>query len=1046
MDRRPALFKPRILRRHLDAQAIPAERLEAFRAYQARADAIRRLKEEAYQDGFLRDLFVAALGHTLQPDEGYTLAREYKNPHDAKRADAAILLNGEVVGIVELKDTTTRDFDRPRTRGGKSPVEQLFGYLASHPHARYGVLSNFARLRFYLDKNIDYLEFDLFGMGEEEFALLHLLLSRESLEEGLPLRLREESDAAERQITRELYEDYSAFRRHLFDDIRRRNPQIEPARALRLTQKLVDRIVFILFAEDTGLLRKNTIREIREEFHRQKFTDFSLYAIYRFYFRAIAEGDERLDIPRYDGGLFAADPELDGLAIGDEALDLQAQKLSDYDFASDVTVDILGHIFEHSLTDLEEINAALRGEAYDAEAGRRKKEGVFYTPAWVTRYMIGTTLGRLCADRREALGIGVQIDPPANLRRLTAAERETLESLQRYREWLKELRIVDPACGSGAFLNQALRFLVAEHERVREEIARFGDLTAYEEIEREILERNLYGVDINEEACEIARLSLWLSTARPGRPLTRLSGRIRSGDSLVEDPRVSERAFDWEEAFPEVFDRGGFDVVVGNPPYVRQERLAPELKRYFARRYATYHGTADLYVFFVERGIGLLGAEGRFAYIFPNKWMRASYGKPLRRFLAGQPLAEVVDFGDLPVFEEATTYPLILTVDRSREEETFTACEVESLEFADLSDYVARHGYAVDRTALSEEGWSLAPVAVQRLMARLARSGIPLGEYVEGEIYYGIKTGLNDAFVIDEETRRRLLAEDPRSAETLRPFLAGRDIRRYESPEAEKWLIFFPKGWTRESSGLEKEPEAWAWLAERYPAVTRWLEPFASKGRKRYDKGEFWWELRACDYYEKFEEPKILYQEIATFSSFTYDENGIYINNKIFMMPGASKALLALLNSKLVWFFLSNTVSKLQGDAYAMQTPYIEQIPVLLNETLESLAREILDQTGRLQQHRKAFADYCLHALGVEKLSKKLRAPERLDLDALLAELKKKRVPTAELEVFEAVRSLHARLRESREAVEALDRRIDREVYALYGLDDGEIALIEGGE
>ncbi len=628
------LLKPRILRPYLEAQdpALLQKRWEAFQAYQAKADAIRGLKEEAYQDGFLRDLFVAALGHTLQPDEGYDLVREAKNTHDAKKADAAILVGGEIVGLIELKDTHTRDFDRPRTRGGKSPVEQLFGYLVSHDRARYGILSNFETLRFYIDKSSEYVRFDLFTMGRERFELLHLLLSRESIESGLPLRLKTESEAAEREITRKLYDDYSAFRRYLFDDLRRRNPERDPQRLLRLTQKLVDRIVFILFAEDTGLLRKHTIREIREEFHRQKFTDFSLYDIYKFYFKAIAEGDDRLEIPRYDGGLFAEDPELDSLVIGDEALDLRAQKLSDYDFASDVTVDILGHIFEHSLSDLEEMNAALRGEAYDADAGKRKKEGVFYTPEWVTRYMVERTLGDLCARKRAELGIDTQIDAPADPRRLKAAEKATLQNLRAYRDWLKGIKICDPACGSGAFLNQALRFLVAEHERLRHDIARFGDLTAYEEIEKEILERNLYGVDINEEACEIARLSLWLSTARPGRPLTKLSSTIRSGDSLVDDPAVSDRAFDWQAAFPEVFADGGFDVVVGNPPYVRQERLAPSLKSWLKERYAVWHGSADLYVFFVERGIGLLNERGKFSFIFPNKWMRASYGRPLRRW------------------------------------------------------------------------------------------------------------------------------------------------------------------------------------------------------------------------------------------------------------------------------------------------------------------------------------------------------------------------------------------------------------------------------
>lgn len=1041
------LFKARTLQPYLDRQLqeFPEERYRAFQAYQAKADAVRKLKEEAYQDGFLRDLFVAALGHALEPDENYDLIREAKNTQNAQKADAALLIDGTIVGLVELKDTRTRDFDRPRSRGGKSPVEQLFGYMVSHDDARYGILSNFEKLRFYIDKSTEYLEFDLFAMGREGFALLHLLLSRESLEEGLPLRLKSESENAEREITRTLYEDYTAFRTSLFDDIRRRNPDHDPRELLRLTQKLVDRIVFILFAEDTGLLRKNTIREIREEFHRQKFTDFSLYDIYTFYFNAISEGDERLDIPRYDGGLFARDERLEGLEIGDDVLDMQAQKLSDYDFASDVTVDILGHIFEHSLSDLEEMNARLRGEEYDADKGRRKNEGVFYTPEWVTRYIVERTLGSLCRSRRAELAIDTQIEAPRNPRRLTAEETRTLENLRRYRDWLKGLKICDPACGSGAFLNQALRFLVAEHESLQRDIARFGDLTAYEEIEREILERNLYGVDINEEACEIARLSLWLATARPGRPLTRLSNTIRSGDSLIDDPALSERAFDWEAAFPEVFEQRGFDVVIGNPPYVRQERLDPRVKAWLKTRYATWHGSADLYVFFVEKGITLLGPHGRFAYIFPNKWMRAAYGAPLRRWLSERPIAEVVDFGDLPVFEEATTYPMILTVDRDHDSPLFTACEVSSLDFGNLSDLVAARGHRTDRRRLGAEGWSLAPVEVQNLMARLSDLGTPLGEYVKGEIYRGVLTGLNEAFVIDESTRRELIARDPRSAEILRPFLAGRDIKRYETPGAEKYIIF-----TRRGIDIDLYPAIKSHLEQFKERLMPKPKDFKGKWPGRKAGNYQWYEIQdTVAYYKKFEEPKIIVPAIANRASYCFDNAGNYSNDKTSIISTDDLALLGILNSKLVDFYLKQIASTKQNDYFEYKPMYIEQLPITdfkdkkTRSEFESLVSEIIEITSKLQSTRQTFLDYCRHALGVEKLPKKLETPERLDLDTLLAELKKRKVDTRDASVFASLRDFHDRLTRLAETIRTLDGRIDREVYALYGLSPEEIALVE---
>jgi len=223
--------------------------------------------------------------------------------------------------------------------------------------------------------------------------------------------------------------------------------------------------------------------------------------------------------------------------------------------------------------------------------------------------------------------------------------------------------------------------------------------------------------------------------------------------------------------------------VIGNPPYVRQEGLG-ELKDYLSRHYRVYHGVADLYAYFIEKGVSLLRPAGLFSYIVANKWMRANYGGPLRRWLKEQHIEEIVDFGDLPVFTKATTYPCILRIAKEDPEESFSACQVKTLVFSSLEEYVREHSYAVRQQELDESGWSLAEEKKQKLLAKLKAAGVPLGEYVGGKIYYGIKTGLNEAFVIDEATRARLIAEDARSAELIKPFLAGRDIKRYEQPRS----------------------------------------------------------------------------------------------------------------------------------------------------------------------------------------------------------------------------------------------------------------------
>ena len=458
----------------------------------------------------------------------------------------------------------------------------------------------------------------------EDFKTLHLLISFESIRDNVPLKLKEKSTNFEQTISKELYRDFSQFRTHLFENIVKNNyvpvipdsigdpsPAVRPELVegsildkqtlLRLTQKLCDRIIFILFAEDRGLLRANTIKEIREHFKNQAFTTYTLYDIYKFYFQAINEGNSKLNIPKYNGGLFATDELLDSLIIDDTYLDMEAQKLSDFDFESDISVNILGHIFEQSLTDLEELNASINDTEFDKKKSKRKKDGVFYTPEYITRYIVENTLGKLCSDKKAELKIEAET-VVLNPRKLTKIEQSYKETLLNYREWLTHLKILDPACGSGAFLNQALEFLIREHTLIRDLLLPYEDLMIGYEVEKSILEHNLYGVDINEDAVEIARLSLWLRTAHKGRELINLGAKIKCGNSLISDRNIAENAFVWEEEFPEVFAQGGFDVVIGNPPYVfARENFRSQEKNYFISNYKLAVYQLNLYILFLEK-------------------------------------------------------------------------------------------------------------------------------------------------------------------------------------------------------------------------------------------------------------------------------------------------------------------------------------------------------------------------------------------------------------------------------------------------------------
>ncbi|NLN13392.1 MAG: restriction endonuclease subunit M, partial [Arcobacter skirrowii] len=475
-----SIFQKTVLNSISQDESLIALRWASFQKFLVKVEYIKTVKEEKYQDGFLVDIFENCLGYTLDMTnpKSFNLEREKKNETDGKKADGVIYVDEKVVGVIELKGQDTKNLDKIET--------QAFNYHASHSNSKYIIISNFDELRFYVDKKTAYEKFNLFTLNYEEFKKLHLLISYESIKDDIPLKLKEKSNSFEQDISKELYKDFSHFRTLLFENIVENNydeskssitQKFDKQTLLRLTQKLCDRIIFILFAEDRDLLRANMIKEIREEVINQKFTNYSLYDIYKFYFDAINKGNDKLQIPQYNGGLFATDLLLDSLIIDDFILDENVQILSNYDFASEISVNILGHIFEQSLTDLEELQANIDNVNFDKTKSKRKKDGVFYTPEYITRYIVENTLGKMCSEKREELKI-VEITPPSNPKKLTKQEQQTKDNLQEYKNWLLNLKILDPACGSGAFLNQALEYLISEHKNLQNDLALMGDLFA----------------------------------------------------------------------------------------------------------------------------------------------------------------------------------------------------------------------------------------------------------------------------------------------------------------------------------------------------------------------------------------------------------------------------------------------------------------------------------------------------------------------------------------------------------------------------------------
>jgi len=430
----------------------------------------------------------------------------------------------------------------------------------------------------------------------------------------------------------------------------------------------------------------------------------------------------------------------------------------------------------------------------------------------------------------------------------------------------------------------------------------------------------------------------------PGQTATRLS----KWDPY--DQNLSADFFDAEWMFGV---QDGFDVVIGNPPYVRQESIK-HLKDELKRRFSCFTGTADLYVYFYERGLNLLKTGGVLTFISSNKYFRAAYGQKLRQFLAVQSsIHQIIDFGDAPVFT-AIAYPTILITEKTQPKEVqFRALNWEiGQPLEQFRAVLERDSFWMVQKELRSDGWQLANDAALGLLERLRKAGTPLGEYVKGRFYYGIKTGFNEAFVVDRPTRDRLIAEHPSSEEVLKPFLRGRDVKRWKVDYQDLWLLFIPWHFPlHDALGIEgvseKAEEA---FQKQYPAIYKHLLQFKKElsDRNRAETGirYEWYALQRCaaTYCQEFEKPKILYQEIATYQAFAWDNSGAFSNNKTFLIPDAEPFLLALLNSKVVWFFLDKTVVKMAGGAYAMQSIYLSQVPIPEASDADKAAIAILVQ------------------------------------------------------------------------------------------------------
>jgi len=991
------LFQKNIVKKYLTG--LPVEQTDGawgqYRSYFLNTDIqqnIRQSKEEQFQEGFLRELFVKVLGYTLNPSPDFNLITEQKNETNAKKADGAILLDGEVVGVIELKDHKTTDL---------SKVEpQAFNYKSQHPKCRYVVISNFEKLRLYIDNAVEHREWNLFTLTEQDFRELFLCLAWPQVQKGTALQMKGESVSSEDQITKALYKDYSEFKRVLFADILKHNGETyNPLLLFKKTQKLLDRLLFIFFAEDCGLLPPNSMVQIIDQWEKLKdeYDEYQpFYNRVKKYFGYMNTGflGKKYEIFAYNGGLFKPDEVLDSIKISDELLVKHTRRLSSYDFESDVDVNILGHIFENSLNEIEEVTQQLQASS-SLLPSKRKQDGVFYTPQYITKYIVENTVGRLCAEKKQELNI-IEEEYFSDQRRQQQTRKRLLEQLDAYRQWLLEISILDPACGSGAFLNAALRFLMDEHHLIDEmETKVAGYEMKFEGIENSILERNLYGVDINEESVEIAQLALWLRTAKPHRKLNSLNQNIKCGNSLISDPAVAgDKAFDWHKEFPQVFERGGFDVVIGNPPYIPTERIASADKSYYEKVYQSAYGRINVYPLFYERGLTLLKDNGFLGYITPYTLMKNQYYVEARRYILDNcALLCLADFSGSPVFEDAAVDSIILILQKQQYKKAVPYFFINNIK--DFANGLYSIHEAMQSDILQHSDLSFSNLGSSFDLKKVTDGCVKLGEIVNFK--QGIITGNNKKFLTKQK------------GDKTKKVITGSDFNRYTLKWDNNYVIYDEKELHR----------------PRVPSIFEVEEKLLLRQTGAYP---------IC--------------MIDSDSYYTLDtvHNGT-ITDKRFNL----RYVMCLVNSKLHRYLYESSVNE-SGKVFAqVKIIYIDPLPIKVvdieaQQPFITLADTMLSLNAQLQEKRSRFLRRLAENLEGVKVTTALQTFDELDFAGFTAELKKQKIKLTLVQQDEwedYFNQYKEACRQLTDQIAATDSEIDNRVFDLYGLtaEEREVVL-----
>jgi len=1011
-------------------------------------------KETQIDITFLNDIFGEVLDYEYEIDK-QKINLIPKSSIDSKEPDAILGFftqqdRKDIRVVIELKDSKN-DLYRVQNRLEKiSPVTQAFEYARkAGENCKWVIVSNIQTIRLYNKESDRYELFKLMDLKDDFhlkrfFFLLHKdRLFFQSGESYVDILYRERLEE-ETKIEKEFYANYHSLRTKLFEHIIANNKNIETSISLEKTQKILDRIIFVCFCADLNIIPKSILQEVIKTANPSfKFTNDFLWTTLKQLFYTLDLGNNL--ITKLNGGLFEEDLILNNLKISDSIL-LDILKLSDYDYRSDLNVNILGHIFEQSISDIEKMKqnllkynnlTGLNGE----QNGKRKAFGIFYTPENITKFLVKQTIGNWLEEQKLELGeneLPILTDKDYEIIKITKqGTLRTNENIEKnrlfwsnYLDRLLSIKILDPACGSGAFLVECLNFLITEYRSVQKDLRLLNPPIPPEEyksklkqeltfnleksefdIEEHILRQNLYGVDINFESVEITRLALWLKTVKRGKILTDIDYNIQQGNSLIADSDVAGNlAFNWNIKFETIMKDGGFDVIIGNPPYVT--KFEENEITYFQNNFSTIQGKKyDLFRFFIEKGLNLLKTNGYLGFITPDVVLNLKQASKLREFILTNYSLLTISHAPITTFD-ASVEPIIFIVKNIQSQDNISRLiDLKSnsiLKEIEQKKWLTED-FNIDFKILESDNVVLKKLqTVKKVIKEVMIWKKGLGVYSVQH--------LSNKFSkeeVEKIMKERPWTKDYKADETFGPELIGADIYRYNIQwNGKHWLSYGN------------------WLAFQRPI-------------------------------EFFSGPRILVREITSAGYYnvlaSYIED-LYYNNQC-MFNGIMKSndydikfILGLVNSRLFSFYVIQTAPKKNRKLFPtilMET--IELFPLIEcsqaeQKSIADLVDKQLVNSNEIKKLKAKFINRLSLNYNIHKTSNNLANFNNLSFLELNNELKKNKI---ELN-FKQQDELEEYFTENKNQINSMiklkksvDKQIDNLVFKLYNFTDSDIEIIE---